>query len=180
MSSFALFTDVSLNPQLQQGVGAYLLVPVAFLDCAPQQIERAAVTAQLHFRRFTETSSTTLEIQTVLWALDEYLAAGNGIVAPLTVYTDSQCVVGLPERRMKLEANGFIARRSGLPLRNAALYRQFYAASDVIGFTLAKVAGHARAGSHDTVQRIFSAVDQDVRRAMSSWLAETGPEASRR
>jgi ribonuclease HI len=147
-------------------------MPVAFLDCAPHQIDRAAVAAQLRFRRFTETSSTKLELQTVLWALNEYLATGNGADSSLTVLTDSQCVVGLPERRVKLEANGFIARRSGLPLRNADLYRQFYAAHDVIGFTLAKVAGHARAGSHDTVQRIFSVVDQDVRRAMSKWLAK--------
>lgn len=174
MSSFALFTDVSLNPQRQQGVGACLLVPVALLDCTPQQVDRTTVAAQLRFRRFTETSSTKLEIQTVLWALDEYLAAGHVTSAPVTVYTDSQSVVGLAARRMKLEGNDFIARRSGLPLRNADLYRQFYAARDVIGFTLAKVVGHARAGSHDTVQRIFSCVDQAVRRALSAWLAEAG------
>lgn len=177
MNRFAIFTDVSLNPQRQLGVGAYLLVPASFLDHEPHRIERAAVAARLRFRRFTATSSTKLEIQTVLWALDDYLAESNGAdPGPLQVYTDAQCVAGLPGRRVGLESSDFIARRSGQPLRNATLYRAFYAASDELGFTLCKVAGHARASSHDTVQRVFACVDQEARSALATWLAEALPQ----
>lgn len=165
---FVLFTDVSLNPQQQLGVGAYLLAPASFLDREPHQIERAGVLARLRFRRFAETSSTKLEIQTVLWALDDCLAENSGAdPGSLHVYTDSQCVAGLMERSVGLDANDFIARRSSQPLRNATPYRAFYAAYDGLVFTLFKVAGHSRACYHDTVQRVFSHVDQEVRRALS-------------
>lgn len=174
MNTFAMFTDVSLNPQSKIGFGAYLLVPTSFLDRDPHQIERDEVVAKLRFRRFTETSSTKLEIQTIVWALGDYqaerIAAGHDL---LYVYTDSQCVVRLPERRTGLEANTFISQRSGQQLRNANLYREFYTAYDEIGFTLFKVAGHSRASSRNTVQRVFAYVDQEVRRALSTWLAET-------
>ncbi len=174
MQNFALFTDVSLNPRRQLGVGAYLLVSTSFLDREPDQIERAEVTARLRYRRFTETSSTKLEIQTVLWGLGDYLEESNAAdLGPLQVYTDSQCVAGLLERKTGLEANSFIARRSAQPLRNATLYRSFYAAYDELEFALYKVAGHSRASSHDTVQRVFAYVDQEVRRALSTWLAES-------
>jgi ribonuclease HI len=175
MNSFALFSDVSSNPQRKCGVGAYLLVPASYLDTAPENIDRAEIQAKLRFKRFTDTSSTKLEVQTVLWALEKYqrewCSAGPG---NLQVFTDSQCLAGLAGRRAGLEGNKFIARRSGQSLSNASLYQAFYAAYDKLGFELVKVAGHTRACSRDTVQQIFSCVDQEVRRALSVWLAEPG------
>ena len=35
MNSFALFTDVSVNPQRKLGVGGYLFVPMPFLEIEP-------------------------------------------------------------------------------------------------------------------------------------------------
>jgi len=174
MNSFTLFTDVSLDPQRKLGVGAYLLVPTTFLETVPQDIRRGAISAQLRLRMFTETSSTKLEVQTVLWALENYRAEFNGSdLGSLRVYTDSQCIVGLLGRRAGLEANDFLSRRSRRPLKNAPLYRAFYAAYDELGFELIKVAGHSRSSSHDTVQRIFSYVDKDVRRALTLWMEGT-------
>ena len=60
MNSFALFTDVSMNPQRKIGVGGYLLVPLPFLEIEPHNIERDAVSARLKIKRFAETSSTKL------------------------------------------------------------------------------------------------------------------------
>jgi ribonuclease HI len=177
MNSFALFTDVSLNPQRKLGIGAYLLVSTAFLEIMPHDIERGEISARLRFKRFSKTSSTKLEVQTVLWALKNFRGEFNSSdPGSLQVYTDSQCVAGLLARRAGLEANDFIAGRSGRPLTNASLYRAFYAAYDEIGFELIKVAGHSRAGSHDTVQRIFSYVDKEVRRALNLWIGESGEE----
>ncbi|MDD2337497.1 MAG: ribonuclease H [Geobacteraceae bacterium] len=173
MNSFALFSDVSSNPQRKCGVGAYLLVPASYLENASHDINRADISAKLRFKRFADTSSTKLEVQTVLWALEnyqtEYCCSDPG---NLLVFTDSQCVAGLAGRRAGLEANRFLSRRSGQLLPNAPLYQGFYAAFDNLGFELVKVEGHTRACSRDTVQQIFSCVDQEARRALSIWLAE--------
>jgi ribonuclease HI len=179
MNSFALFTDVSVNPQRKLGIGGYLLVPVSFLETEPHAIESGDVSARLEIRRFGETSSTTLEVQTVLWALEHSREKLTGQAdGGLRIYTDSQCVAGLLGRRAGLERNDFIAKRSGRPLTNAALYRAFYTAHDRLGFQVTKVSGHSRAGSHDTVQRIFSYVDQGVRRALTLWLGSPESQPS--
>jgi ribonuclease HI len=175
MTGFALFTDVSLDPRRRLGIGAFLLVPAQFLEIAPRDIERGEISARLRLKRFTETSSTKLEVQTVLWALKDFREEFNSPdPGSLRVYTDSQCVAGLLARRARLEANNFTSGRSGRLLKNAPLYRAFYAAYDELGFELIKVAGHSRAGSHDTVRRIFSYVDREVRKALTIWMAESG------
>ena len=173
MNNFALFTDVSVNPQRRLGIGGYLLLPVSFLEQEPHDIEHNALAARIRVRRFAETSSTKLEVQTVLWALEDS-REGLADAAPgtLRMYTDSQCVAGLMERRPGLTDGDFLARRSGRPLAHAPLYRAFYAAYDRLGFQLIKVPGHARTDTHDTVQRIFSCVDREVRKALALWMGE--------
>jgi len=171
MNNFALFTDVSLNPQRKLGIGGYLLVPVSFLESEPHDIEQGEVSARLKTRRFTETSSTKLEVQTVLWALDDLRKEFTGsTLGSLQIYTDSQCVAGLMKRRNTLTNSGFIAKRSSRLLTNATLYREFYAAYDQLGFELIKVSGHSRTSSHDAVHRIFSYVDREVRKALTLWV----------
>jgi ribonuclease HI len=175
MYSFALFTDVSVNPQRKLGVGGYLLVPVSFLENEPHDIERGEVSARIKIKRFEETSSTKLEVQTVLWALEDLREELTGAtLGSLQIYTDSQCVAGLVGRRAGLVNNDFLAKRSGRPLTNAPLYRAFYAAYDQLGFQLIKVPGHSRACYRDTVQRVFSYVDKEVRKALTLWLAFPG------
>lgn len=171
MNSFALFTDVSLNPLRKLGIGGYLLVPAEFLETPPYDIEWGELSARVRLRRFTETSSTTLEVQTVLWALDNFCDEFNSPdPRSVRIYTDSQCVVGLLGRRAGLEGNDFLARRTRQLLKNATLYREFFTAYDELRFELIKVAGHSRAFSRDTVQLIFSIVDKEVRRALALWI----------
>jgi len=173
MNSLALFTDVSSNPQRKCGVGACLLLPASYLENEPHVIDRAEISSKLRFKRFADTSSTKLEVQTVLWALENYQTECCCFdPGSLRVFTDSQCVAGLPGRRAALEANRFLSKRSGQLLTNAPLYRALYAEIDKHGFELVKVAGHSRACSRDTVQQIFSCVDQEVRRALTIWMAE--------
>lgn len=173
MSSFSLFTDVSLHPHRRLGVGAYFFVASSFLQCSPDSIERSAVAEKLRTRRFEETSSTKLEIQTVLWALE---SCQNKLkVSPqdtLHIYSDSQCVSGLLTRRRGLEAIGFIGKRSKLPLKNAALYCKFYEFYDTLDFKIIKVTGHSPSCSHDTAHRIFSCVDKEVRKEFNVWMDE--------
>jgi len=168
MSSLALFTDVSVNPQRKVGVGGYLLLPAQFLEKA-HDIEQCELSALIKTKGFTETSSTKLEVQTVLWALDNLREELTGSApGSLQIYTDSQCVAGLVRRRARLTECDFVAKRSGRPLTNATLYREFYSAYDQLGFQLTKVPGHSIAHSHNTVQRIFSYVDRDARNALTT------------
>jgi ribonuclease HI len=173
MNSFALFTDVSLNPKLKLGMGAYLLVPTLFLEVRPHSIEIPEVTERLVFRRFECTSSTTLEVQTVLCALEGYRdGLKSSESGKLQIYSDSQCVTGLLRRRPGLEAKGFLSKRSGHQLKNACLYRRFYEFYDELGFEILKVAGHTHSCSRDTVDRIFSLVDKNVRKMLNLWMRD--------
>lgn len=171
MNSFALFTDVSVNPRRKLGVGGYLLVPASYLDTEQHGIDRSDVSARIKIKRFDETSSTKLEVETVLWALEDSWEELTGFASVrLVIYTDSQCVAGLMGRRSGLEKSCFIAKRSGRELTNADLYRKFYAAHDRLGFQLIKVQGNSSSGSHNTVQRIFSFVDREVRKELIHWM----------
>jgi ribonuclease HI len=167
MHDIALFTDVSLNPGRKLGVGAYLVVPASLL------IEKSELAGRVKVRRFEDTSSTKLEVQTVLWALEEY-RNGPKIPGPgkLYLYSDSQCVSGLLKRRPGLLAGDFLAKRSNRPLRNSTLYRAFYAFHDELGFEVIKVKGHSRTRLNDSAHRIFSFVDKEVRKALRLWTDE--------
>jgi len=176
MNDIALFTDVSLNPGRKLGVGACLVLPASLL------IEKSEVADRVKVRRFEDTSSTKLEIQTVLWALEEYR---NGPEMPgpgkLYLYSDSQCVSGLLKRRPGLFAGDFLSKRSKRPLRNSTLYRAFYEFHDELGFEVIKVRGHSRTRPNDSAHRIFSFVDKEARKALRLWtveLADGGKDSS--
>jgi predicted GIY-YIG superfamily endonuclease len=172
LNDIALFTDVSLNPELKLGVGAYVAVPGSFLQASFRTIERSEVADRLKVRRFEGTSSTKLEVQTVLWALEEYRTSKVPEHGKLRLYTDSQCVSGLLKRRLPLSAGGFLSKRTDRPLRNAPLYRAFYEFHDELGFEVIKVEGHSASRLHDTAHRIFSFVDKEVRKALKLWMDE--------
>lgn len=171
MNRFALFTDVSLNPRLKLGVGAYLLVPASFLEVSPLGIERSEIAKHLVLQRFENTSSTKLEIQTILRGLEAYqnISKVTGKLK-LRVYTDSQCVAGLMKRRSELTANVFLSKKTNSLLKNAHLYRRFYKLFDDLEFEVIKVAGHSRSCSRDTIDCIFSAIDKEARKELKLWM----------
>ncbi|NVN99198.1 MAG: ribonuclease H [Geobacteraceae bacterium] len=171
--SHLLFTDGSVNPEQRLGVGACLLLPASFLADSAGEIDRSELTRGCLYRRFSDTSSTELELQTLLWGLSIYREQ----VVPadcggLRLYSDSQCITGLAGRRERLEVQGFSAARSGKILANAPLYRAFFAASDELGFEVVKLVGHCRKADRDKVQQIFAVVDQYARRELGHWLGE--------
>jgi ribonuclease HI len=168
MDEVVLFSDISLNPRLGNGIGGYMVVPASYLETTPQNIERSDIAQRLVLRRFEDTSSSRLEVQTVVWALEDLLehVKKSGMVK-LRLYTDSQCVAGLLKRRAGLEAGRFLSRKKHSPLKNAELYQRFYALQDELGFDVGKVAGHSPSSTQDTVHRIFSIVDKEVRMALA-------------
>ena len=127
MNRYSLFTDVSLNPTLKLGFGAYLVIPSSFLEIPTERIIRSELVEQIRLRRFEATSSTKLEVQTLLWALEDFQKESSGSrFGTLDVYSDSQCATGLQRRRSKLEMNGFCSKGTNRILKNACLYRKFY------------------------------------------------------
>ena len=154
MADLKLFTDGSVNPQAKIGYGAYLLVED--MDASIELLEGSVKT-----KCFKETSSTKLELQTLLWALKDIRTVGNHI----TVYTDSQNTVGLFNRRERFEKNNYLTSKGKL-IANHELYKEFYRITDSLECSFVKVKGHKQASDMDLIDRIFVLVDKGSREAL--------------
>lgn len=163
-----LFTDGSVDPARRIGVGVALAATADWLDREVGAFTAGDVAARCAVRRFEGTSSTRLEIECAVWALAEEVPADG----ELTLFTDSQCVAGLPDRRERLEATRFVSWESGMELRHADLYREFYRRLDARPVRIVKLTGHADYRYQDAAQRIFHFVDREARRQLKRWLRE--------
>ena len=153
-----IFIDGSVNNQLKIGYGAYLAV--FELDTAIESLKDT-----VKVRRFEQTSSTKLEMQTLLWALSETIALDSGSDMVLTVYTDSQNIIGLPGRCARLEASDYFSSKNK-KLYNYELYQEFYRLSSSLTCEFVKVIGHKPSGNKDEIDKLFGLVDQASRRAL--------------
>ena len=149
-----LFTDGSVNTKSDIGYGAYLLVSEneMFLD---------GLMSKVKLKRFEQTSSTKLEIQTVLWALSEV----GEIEGKIILYTDSQNIIVLPDRRERLEKNDFYSKQNRR-ITNWELYKDFYRLTDEMNIEIKKVSGHKRTITKDNIDRLFTLVDRASRNAL--------------
>lgn len=154
LNDVMLFIDGSVDILSKLGYGAYLAVTETDLV---QDSPRACVKVQC----FENTSSTRLELQTLLWAVREIPAS----VDTLTVYTDSQTIIGLHERREYLERNNYLSKNNRL-LTNTDLYQAFFRITDQFNCTFVKVRGHQLSSGKDAVDRLFTLVDRASRSAL--------------
>jgi len=166
----ALFIDGSVNPQRRIGIGAVLRMPLPALEIAARRIEAGQIARATQCHRFEDTSSTQLEIQTALRALEEH----GPFSEPPVLFTDSQCVAGLLRRRERLESADYLSVRTGRPVNHAGLYRRFFELWDEIGFSVRKVSGHSDYRYQDAVHRVFHYVDREARRRLKQWLRQLG------
>ena len=154
MKKIKLFTDSSVNPQEKIGFGAYLL-----LDDETELFEDFK--DDIKIKRFENTSSTKLELQTLLWALEE-ISDKNRVVE---VYTDCQNIINLENRRTKLEKNQFYSSQGKL-INNYDLYRDFFQKLDSLDLVFIKVKGHKKNILKDKIDNIFNLVDKASRDAL--------------
>ena len=112
-------------------------------------------------RRFEHTSSTKLELQTLLWALSNIQALGRKVI----VYTDSQNIMGLQGRRDRFEQNDYRSKKN-IRLNNYELYQKFYRMIDQLDCELVKVRGHQVSNHKDDIDRLFTLVDRASRNAL--------------
>ena len=149
-----LFTDGSVNAQSKIGYGAYLVVSESGLSLD-------LLRKQVKVKKFEETSSTKLELQTLLWALSDIPASGRKII----LYTDSQNIMGLPRRRTRFEENDYRSAKNEL-LKNHELYKEFFRVIDELECDFVKVRGHKVSNQKDEVDQLFTLVDRASRNAL--------------
>lgn len=154
MDAVTLFTDGSVNTQTKVGYGAYLVV-------ADPELSLDELSRQVKTRRFSPTSSTKLELQTLLWALDDLQILGR----PLIVVTDSQNIIGLPSRRNRMERNDYCSKQN-TRLNNYQLYQEFFRRIDQLDCELVKVQGHQASKHKNDIDRLFTLVDRASRNAL--------------
>lgn len=129
------------------------------------------IDSRVKLKRFENTSSTKLELQTLLWALHEIDSAADKII----IYTDSQNTISLLERRERFEKNNYASKKKER-IANADLYQEFYTLMDCYHCELIKVRGHPERDQKDCVDTIFTLVDRASRNALREYLAEQGEE----
>lgn len=149
-----VFTDGSVNPQTGMGFGAYLLLDT--LEFLGAELEKS-----IKIKKFNSTSSTILELETLLWALDDASLKNLKIV----VYTDCQNIIGLEERRERFEKNNYMTSKGRL-IKNHTLYKDFFKRLDILECKFVKVKGHKKASVKNEIDEIFTLVDKATRKAL--------------
>ncbi len=154
MDKLILLIDGSVNTQTNIGYGAYLAV-------SERGLPEDSLKARVKVRRFENTSSAKLELQTLLWALSDIEALGSKV----TVYTDSQNIMGLQGRRDRLEKSDYFSKKNKR-LNNYELYQEFYRMIDQLDCKFVKVRGHQLSKKKDNIDRLFTLVDRASRDAL--------------
>jgi len=157
-SQIHLFTDGSVNPQSGIGFGAYLVL---------EKIEyhSSALEKKLKIKKFDNTSSTKLELETLLWALNDESLKEFKIV----VYTDCQNIIGLKDRRDRFEKNNYITSK-GREIKNHELYKDFFKRLDILDCEFIKVKGHKKTSVKNEIDDIFTLVDRATRKAVRDFF----------
>lgn len=154
-----LLTDCSVSSDADLGIGGYLLI-----EDSDVNLER--LSQHVRIKAFRNATSTELELRTLLWALSEL----DNPIVELTIYTDSQNILSLVERRERLEQKDF-RNRSGVELKHSKIYREFYEVMDDMDFHLVKVRGHCQVEKRNKIERIFSLIDRMTRMELRKQLA---------
>jgi ribonuclease HI len=154
MDELILLIDGSVNAQSNIGYGAYLAV-------SERGLSLDSLKTRVNVRRFEHTSSTKLELQTLLWALSDIQALGRKVI----VYTDSQNIMGLQGRRDRFEQNDYRSKKNKR-LNHYELYQEFYRLIDQLDCELVKVRGHQVGNQKDDMDRLFTLVDRASRNAL--------------
>ena len=156
MEPLKIFIDGSTDPVTKIGYGATLIV--GDITVPPELL-----VPKIRVKMFEQTTSTKLELQCLLWALNEIGEKAKKII----IYTDSQNIIRLPQKGEEFRKNNYQSR-GGKPLSHSELYREFYTITDKLDCEFIKVAGHQRSDKKDNTSRIFTLLDRAARKALRS------------
>ncbi|MCK9453622.1 MAG: RNase H family protein [Sulfurimonas sp.] len=153
-----LFTDASVNPKTNVGYGAYLLLGEYELRAPPKKLD-------IKVKRFENTTSSKLELETLLWALEKIPTKDSKII----VYTDSQNTINLKDREERIKKNNYMTKKGTL-IKNHELYKKFYELTDLYECEFIKIKGHKKSEDKDYADRYFTLVDRASREALRGAL----------
>jgi len=153
-SNIFLFVDGSVHPQTKIGFGAYLLLNES-------EFSSSTLDKKVKTKKFENTSSTKLELETLLWALDDTNLKNFKIV----VYTDCQNIIGLQDRREGFEKKNYITSKNK-QIKNHELYKEFFKMVDILDCEFVKVKGHKKTSIKNEIDEIFTLVDKATRKAL--------------
>lgn len=162
MNSISIFIDGSLSPQKKIGYGAYLLLNEELVY--DEKLKKNVI-----LKRFENTSSTKLEIETFLWCIKEI----DKKDIKIDIYTDCQNLVELQSRQERLEKNNYHSSKGKL-LSNSELYKEFFLLIKKYNCNFIKVKGHKKNSLKDEIDKIFNIVDKASREALRNDLVKQG------
>ena len=154
MRTLRLFTDGSVNPKANVGYGAFLAV-------SPEELYTDSLKTRVKVKRFVQTSSTRLELQTLVWAFTMI----RGFEGRVVVFTDSQNIIGLHKRRVRLEKQEYRSKKNKL-IKNHELYQEFFRIVDELDCEFIKVRGHKVSHEKNHIDYFFALVDKASRKAL--------------
>lgn len=135
-----VFVDGSANPQAKVGIGAYVLCKDL------KQFNQTSIKT----KRFENTSSTKLELQTLIWAVKDINTEEK-----LFIYTDCQNIFSLLNREEKIKEH-----------KNRLLYEEFFALIKTYDLEFIKIKGHKKKSLKDDIDVVFSKVDKKARKIL--------------
>ena len=133
--SITVFTDGSCHNQLKTGGWASII----FLG-------KEKITLKGHE---AETTHHRMELKAVLEAM-RFLQKNSYLGHPVMIYSDSQYVVDLLQRRKRLTTSGFRTKRLK-PIRNVDLVQLVLKFIDAPGVTLIKLKSHLKSSSAESL-----------------------------
>jgi ribonuclease HI len=154
LSRICLFIDGSVNPQLRIGYGAYFIL-------FDKDLLSNSIKPKIYTKKFINTSSTKLELEVLLWALEDKIVQKY----PILIYTDCQNILSLESRRVRFESNDYYTRKNK-QITNHKLYKEFYKKLDELDCEFTKVKGHKVMCQKDQIDKLFALVDKASRNAL--------------
>jgi ribonuclease HI len=149
-----LFSDISVDPKTGVGYGAYLLL-------SEYELEAPISKLKIKIKKFENTTSSKLELESLLWAISEIPITDSKII----IYTDCQNIINLKDREERLKNSGYL-NKNGVFLKNHELYKKFYQLQDLYDCDFIKVKGHKKPQDKDMADRYFTLVDKASREAL--------------
>lgn len=154
LKTLRLFTDGSVNPKSKIGYGAYLFV-------SEETSYSESLKSNVKVKKFDQTSSTKLELQTLIWALSNIQERS----CKLLIFSDSQNITGLLGRRTRLEQNNYQSKKNKR-IKNYKLYQEFFRMVDGLDCKFIKVCGHKASHLKDETDKLFTLVDKRSRKSL--------------
>lgn len=158
MKKRLLFIDGSVDPKSNIGFGAYLFTDEENLPLNDLQVNTI---------RFENTSSSKLELEILLYALNSLESSNQKMI----VYSDSNSIISLVKRKTALIKNNFRSKNGRL-LNQHLLYQEFYDLMTQFDIEFIQLKGHLKSSQKERSDRLFTLVDRASRKALRSFLSK--------